>query len=246
MINEYMYVKYVKTAELQRVLTILNGNKIAALKGTRSYSKNVEVLPIPNLPYIKVTEVKTNKLKLVFNALINGEFSKNETLNLLNSVDDEPLSVVLHELQIFCNNNEYIGKVLSDETGNENFLNKEFVAVFEGYPISREGESNLFVQEISNFRTNYEKGINSYKLHSLDFKYVICTQRWREISKMSRATKEYSNAVERWINYMGRLDTKIVKHIVEDIFPKDMTSGRVYRKGTVKGRWILETCGSAL
>lgn len=102
MINEYMYVKYVKTAELQRVLDLLNGNKIASLKGTRSYSKNIDLVPIPHLPYITVNELRTNKLKLCFNSLINGEFSKEETFNLLNSVDEEPLSVVLHELQVFC------------------------------------------------------------------------------------------------------------------------------------------------
>lgn len=242
-VTEYLYVKYIKTAELQRVLELLNGNKIASLKGTRSYSKNIELLPIPHLPYITVNEMKTNKLKLNFNALINGEFSKEETFNLLNSVDEEPLSVVLHEIQVFCNNNEYIGKSLSDETGNDSFLHKEYVAIFEGYPISREGESNSFVEEISNFRSSYETGISCYKLHSLDFKYVIDTQRWREISKMSRATKEYNSAVEKWTEYIGSLDNKIIKKIVEDIFPKEVTSGRVYQKGSIKGRWILASCG---
>jgi len=125
-------------------------------------------------------------------------------------------------------------------------LNKEYVAVFEGYPISREGESNAFVEEIANFRTSYEHGLNAYKLHSLDFKYVIDTQRWREISKMSRVTKEYNNAVETWTSYIGSLDNSIIKKIVEDIFPKEVTSGRVYRKGNVKGRWILASCGADL
>lgn len=246
MINEYMYVKYVKTAELQRVLELLNGNKIASLKGTRSYSKNIDLVPIPHLPYITVNQLRTNKLKLCFNALINGEFSKEETFNLLNSVDEEPLSVVLHELQVFCKNNEYIGRVLAEETGKDNFLNKEYVAVFDGYPVSREGESNSFVEEISNFRSSYEKGISCYKLHSLDFKYVIDTKRWREISKMSKTTKEYKTAVERWTEYIGSLDNNIIKRIVEDIFPREVTSGRVYRKGAVKGRWILAGCGADL
>lgn len=246
MITEYMYVKYAKTAELQRVVNLLNGNIIAGIKGTRSYSKNVDLLPIPHLPYITVNELKTNRLRVCFNCLINGEFSKEETFNLLNSVDEEPLSVVLHELQVFCNNNEYIGKVLFEEIGNECFLNKEYVAYFEGYPVSREGESNSFVEEISNFRTTYEQGMNAFKLHSLDFKYVIDSQRWREISKMSRATKEYNSAVEKWTEYVSSLDNKIIKRIVEDIFSKEFTSGRVYRKGAVKGRWILASCGSDL
>lgn len=246
MITEFMYVKYVKTSELQRVLSLLEGNTIASLKGTRSYSKNVDLLPIPHLPYITVTELKTNKLKLCFNSLINGEFSKEETFNLLNSVDEKPLSVVLQELEVFCNNNEFIGKSFYEETGNEAFLNKEYVAYFSSYPISREGESNVFVEEISNFRTAYEHGLTAYKLHSLDFKYVLDVQRWREITKMSRATKEYNGAVEKWTEYVGSLDNKIIKRIVEDIFPKSSTSGRVYKKGNVKGRWILSSCGSEL
>lgn len=243
-ITEYMYVKYIKTAELQRVLNSLNGNTIAKLTATRSYSKNVDLLPIPHLPYITVNELKTNKLKINYNSLINGAFSKEESFNLLNSVDEEPLSVVLHNLCVFCNNNEYIGNVLAKETGNDNFRNKEYVAVFQDYPISREGETNAFVEEIMNFRTNYEHGLNAYKLHSLDFKYIIDSQRWREICKISKVTKEYNESVETWTNYMGSLDNKIIKQIVENIFPKKITSGRVYRKGAVKGKWILAGCGS--
>ena len=246
-VNEYMYKKYIKTAELQRILGYLNGNKIGKIVGTRSYSKNVNLLPIPHLPYISVNELKTNKLKVNFDSLINGEFSNEETFNLLNSLDDEgPLSIVLQELHVFCKNNEFIGNALADETGNDNFRNKEYVAVFRSYPISREGESNAFVEEISNFRTACDTGINAYKLHSLDFEYVMCAQQWREISKMSKVTKEFNSAVERWTDYLSECDNKIVKGIVEHIFPKEVTSGRVYHKGAVKGRWILDTCGADL
>jgi len=242
-VNEYLYVKYVKTAELQRVLNYLNGNEIGKVTATRAYSKNVNRLPIPDLPYISVNELKTNKLKIDFNSLINGAFSKEQTFNLLNSVDDEPLSVVLHDLHVFTKNNEFIGNILANETGNDAFRKKEYVAVFKDYPVSREGETNKFVEEILNFRENYEASLNAYKLHSLDFKYVMCTQQWREISKMSKVTKEFNSAVEQWSEYLSECDNNLIKKIVENIFPRDVTSGRTYRKGAIKGRWILDTCG---
>lgn len=243
-VNEYLYVKYIKTAELQRVLGFLDGNEIAKMTATRAYSKNVNRLPIPHLPYITVNELKTNKLKIDYNALINGLFSKEETFNLLNSVDDEVLSVVLHDLHIFTKNNEFIGNALADETGNDNFRNKEYVAIFKDYPVSREGETNAFVEEILNFRENYESGLNAYKLHSLDFKYVMDTQQWREISKMSKVTKEFNSAVEQWTEYLSECNNKIIRKIVENIFPREVTSGRTYRKGAIKGRWILDSCGA--
>ena len=55
-VKEYMYIKYVKTAEFQRALGYLNGNKVGKIVGTRSYSKNVSLVPIPSLSYISVNK----------------------------------------------------------------------------------------------------------------------------------------------------------------------------------------------
>ena len=245
-VQEQLYIKYIKTTDLRRILDNIQNADVLKLVATRSFSNENDRKPLPNIPYMTLNEMTVKKVKIDFNSLKDGAFNPSHVLDILHVLDNEPLNIGVNELHVELVDNKTVGRMLADEMNNDLFLDKRYVAVFKSYPVSREGECNQFVQQISNFRSAQEKASAGYKMHSLDFKYVLELQRWREMVKMSNTTKEYKEAVKAWTLTLSQCSTKLIREIVEYIFPKPFTSGRVYRKGAVKGKWILSECGREL
>jgi len=239
-LGDILYYRYVKTATLSRVIEPLKNEQICALKAHRTFTRESSNI-LPELNYVKIKEKTTLKVDIDFNSLNHGLFDKDKVMRILEESGAEEAIITELDLKIPEKLQPKIGKLMVRLRDDSSFQNLQYIAHFERYPCRREGEDNKFVQEIKDFRTDTDMR-QGFEPSSLDFQYPIWTQIWRDISRMSRRSVSYQET----LNYLKQInieDNEIQREIVITLFPKWMSSGRMYRRKRGKEKWILSSVG---
>lgn len=236
--TDTIYVRYVKTVTLSRILESLKNDQLCSFKAKRSFSVESKSR-LPDLSYVKIKERKRKRVDIDYNSLNHGTFDKDRVMEILIETGAE--EAIVHELDLEIPEEVEVGKLVARLKNDSSFRNLRYVAHFEFYPCRREEEENKFVEEIKNFRedTDMRQG---FEPASLDFQYPLWIQIWRDISRMGRRSVIYTQTIE-YLKKLNRGNNEYQRKIVKSLFPHGMTSGRMYKRGRGKEKWILTNVG---
>jgi hypothetical protein len=234
--DETLYIRHIWTNSLQQVLDGLASGEILKLTAHRSYGNVTSTSRPYHWVFIRESEVILTQMD--FLSLHHGQFNKKAMLELLDDpkIEDAPV----HELDIHIEKG-LIGKAFAEMRNDDSFIDKNYVAHFEEYPIRREPEENKFTADARDKFKDYDLGRLGFEPATLDLKYVLPLDNWKEIVR-GHLSQERQVQFEAFKADFQRLANQEIRCLTLSVFSKDICSARVYKrlKGDV---WTLVRSG---
>lgn len=217
--TEQRVVRYIRTANLPRVIPCFNNKQILSVKARRSKTLDKNEI-YDGLDYIEGIMTTNASFEIDFNSRKHGKFDAEKVLKAFDRTGIEHLTIQSMDIAIPDHNE--ITHAIKKETDNGALARKSFVAHFEKWPTSRELQDNPYREDVKNFMTPKEKSAHLHPT-SLDLKYIIPTRIWAEIILRHKISNEYKYAIKQWKEFTDRNDEHagIIRKVMENIFPKD-------------------------
>ncbi|MCK4366619.1 MAG: hypothetical protein KAW84_01565 [Thermoplasmata archaeon] len=76
----------------------------------------------------------------------------------------------------------------------------------------------------------------------LDFSFIVPLQTFKELSHTKKISKGYKESIENRRAAMRSIEMKMIGRIALRTFPRDMQSGRQYRRKGID-KWVLHKVG---
>lgn len=230
---ETRYVRYVKTVALTELLKHLKSEQVLRLLARRTYQDPTgDDYP---LRWVHLQRTDRVAMAIDFLSLRHGRFQKRALLRLIQESGCKEASV--QEIDVFISRGP-IGDAFAELVGDDGLRRYDYVAHFEEYPIRRERkfvglgpvEDNEFIRAVRKVFADQKLGELRFELASLDLMYALPVPNWRDMARTRRLTGRHRNQMEQWKTDFARLENSAIRRLALAVFPKDLCSGRQYRR----------------